>query len=299
MHSTLVRAQNVFGYFTTVVFAVSALIATSVLLLPQRPSASVAVRNVQVVRGRPHYYSPKKEEYAHIRFDLDADLSSLFNWNTKQVFVYVVARWPSSTSMSTNIEDRQTYSEAVIWDAIIPSTSLLKTNLIPSYVEGSKLEREKACDKKTKKKKEPKSSGSILTGTSSATFAAIPNPDDPASRPPGVLKMQNHKPKYQITDISGTIAERANVTLDVRFNVQPWVGALTWSRTAGVFSGDPEHGKRPAGGSSARGAAAKAGKRLGRWNPLPNAAVSDQFAFPALKKSKKQTTAGAGAGGTS
>ena len=24
------------------------------------------------VRGRPHYYSPKKEEYAHIRFDLDA-----------------------------------------------------------------------------------------------------------------------------------------------------------------------------------------------------------------------------------
>jgi len=24
------------------------------------------------VRGRPHYYSTKKEEYAHIKFDLDA-----------------------------------------------------------------------------------------------------------------------------------------------------------------------------------------------------------------------------------
>lgn len=24
------------------------------------------------VKGRPHYYSQKKEEYAHIRFDLDA-----------------------------------------------------------------------------------------------------------------------------------------------------------------------------------------------------------------------------------
>jgi len=24
------------------------------------------------VKGRPHYYSPKKEEYAHIKFDLDA-----------------------------------------------------------------------------------------------------------------------------------------------------------------------------------------------------------------------------------
>ncbi len=27
------------------------------------------------VKGRPHYYSPKKEEYAHIKFDLDAGRS--------------------------------------------------------------------------------------------------------------------------------------------------------------------------------------------------------------------------------
>ena len=26
------------------------------------------------VRGRPHYYSYKKEEYAHIKFDLDAGM---------------------------------------------------------------------------------------------------------------------------------------------------------------------------------------------------------------------------------
>lgn len=28
------------------------------------------------VKGRPHYYSPKKEEYAHIKFDLDAGSST-------------------------------------------------------------------------------------------------------------------------------------------------------------------------------------------------------------------------------
>ncbi len=48
MHSTLVRAQNVFGYFTTVVFIISALIASSVIFLPQTPDAKVAVRSVQV-----------------------------------------------------------------------------------------------------------------------------------------------------------------------------------------------------------------------------------------------------------
>jgi hypothetical protein len=132
MHTTIVRAQNIFGFFTTVCFVVAALIAVSDLLAPRIPSANVIVKDVQVyfppsppqtpnhhlqqanrVRGRPHYYSTKKEEYAHIRFSLSADLSSLFTWNTKQIFVYVSATWPSSN----------TTNEAVIWDTIITSPS--------------------------------------------------------------------------------------------------------------------------------------------------------------------------------
>lgn len=67
------------------------------------------------VKGRPHYYSTKKEEYAIIKFSLDADLSSLFTWNTKQLFVYVTAEWPEPGTNATN--------EAVIWDSIITSPS--------------------------------------------------------------------------------------------------------------------------------------------------------------------------------
>jgi signal peptidase complex subunit 3 len=52
-----------------------------------------------------------------IRFSLDADLSSLFTWNTKQVFVYVTAEWPDVKS-STNATNK-----AVIWDQIITSPS--------------------------------------------------------------------------------------------------------------------------------------------------------------------------------
>ena len=97
MHSALVRTQNVFGFFTTVAFCTALLTAFSVLLSPQHPFASLEVRNVQVyvimfalaffmnantdhvhsVKGRPHYYSPKKEEYANIKFDLSAGSSLL------------------------------------------------------------------------------------------------------------------------------------------------------------------------------------------------------------------------------
>jgi hypothetical protein len=39
----------------------------------------------------------------------------------------------------------------------------------------------------------------------------------------------NQKPKYQITDITGKIAEQKNVSLIVAWNVQPWIGALLWN----------------------------------------------------------------------
>jgi hypothetical protein len=48
MHSTLVRIQNVFGFFTSVAFAVAAAIAVSVVLSPQTPSAKLELGNVQV-----------------------------------------------------------------------------------------------------------------------------------------------------------------------------------------------------------------------------------------------------------
>jgi signal peptidase complex subunit 3 len=83
MHSALVRLQNVFGFFTTVAFTVATVIALSSFISPQSPSASISLRNVQVVKGRPHYYSSKKEEYANIRFDLEAGTHSLFSHDQK------------------------------------------------------------------------------------------------------------------------------------------------------------------------------------------------------------------------
>ncbi|KAH6666853.1 microsomal signal peptidase-like protein subunit [Halenospora varia] len=189
MHSTIVRGQNVFGFFTTVCFVVAALIAASDLLAPRTPKATVAANTVQVVRGRPHYYSTKKEEYAIIRFTMNADFSSLFTWNTKQVFVYVSASWPNSTS-------EELVNEAVIWDTIItnPSADHLQ-NIGP------------AAMKKLVKSAKGKSI-------------------DPKR---GKIDLKNQKPKYQITAPTGKLQDTDGVVLRVHYNVQPWVGVLTWT----------------------------------------------------------------------
>ncbi|KAI0196539.1 signal peptidase-like protein [Xylaria flabelliformis] len=191
MYNSLTRLQNVFGFFTTVAFVVGAIIAASDFTAPRTPSASIKPTNVQVVKGRPHYYSSKKEEYAIIKFSLDADLSSLFTWNTKQLFVYVTAEWPAVDGGANET------NKAVIWDAIItsPSSDHL-ANIGPATL------------KKLKK--------------SAAGKSIDPNR--------GKLSLKNQRPKYQITHPSGKVAKTDDVTLRVHYNVQPWVGALTWNQ---------------------------------------------------------------------
>ncbi|KAH8888889.1 signal peptidase 22 kDa subunit [Thozetella sp. PMI_491] len=221
MHTSLVRIQNAFGFFTTVCFVVAAFIAASDLITPRAPSGTIKTTNVQVVRGRPHYYSTKKEEYAILKFSLDADLSSLFTWNTKQVFVYVTAEWPSAGGSSTNATN-----QAVIWDSIItsPSADHLQ-NIGP------------AAMKKLVK---------------SAAGKSI----DPSR---GKLSLKNQKPKYQITHPTGKIASTEDVALRLHYNVQPWVGLLTWNQE----------------------------RDIGLWSKMKDG-VSKKFALPAIKKKEEE-----------
>ncbi|KAJ5461468.1 uncharacterized protein N7458_003020 [Penicillium daleae] len=226
MHSCLNRLQAVFGFFTTVALVVAGFAALSVLLFPtDTTTASVQLKNVQVTKGRPHYYSTKREEYAQIRFDLDADLSPLFNWNTKQLFVYVYATYSSSDNANTQTRA----SEAIIWDSIIPASpspyswEALKekaTALLPASLTSSSSA--KSAGKRGAKR------NSKTSASSKKKKAAA----EPAS--PGVLRLRGQKAKYQISDITGQLAERQNVTLSVGWNVQPWVGALWWAPGTGA-----------------------------------------------------------------
>ena len=283
MHNTLTRIQTAFGYLSSCALFLAFLIS-ALSLLPinpsfstsssQPPTASLSVRNIQVVRGRPHYYSPKREEYAHIRFDLDADLSGLFNWNTKQVFVYVSAEYPTQNVTTGLGQDGEAGSlpiagggnlgmnKAVIWDTIIsaPATKWSFANVKERYFPAKKpvTKSKKSMSKSDREKAKAK--------TTDITK-------------PGLLTLKNQKPKYQITDPSGVISSRPNATLTLSWNVQPWVGPLLWDR------GMLEDKNGP-------------GSAQGSWNlpflkyrwqggRLPR---SETFDFPPLKGAQKTST---------
>ena len=106
----------------------------------------------------------------------------------------------------------------MIWDKIIESESALHPLNPISSVQ--KLWNAPRSPKKPKPK--PKATLKPLKGSTAANATTS-----------GIVKLQNSKPKYQITDISGTLAGRQNVTLVVGWNVQPWIGLLTWTLPEG------------------------------------------------------------------
>jgi hypothetical protein len=126
----------------------------------------------------------------------------LFTWNTKQLFVYVTAEYPSSK------DGRGGMSEAVIWDTIIPATS--------TPYSWQNLKQRYMPEKKKSKLKSRRNSSSKTKTTDLVK--------------PGTISLKNQKAKYQITDPSGVLSERGNATLHVNWNVQPWVGALIWDK---------------------------------------------------------------------
>lgn len=137
--------------------------------------------------------------------------------------MYVTAEWtgvPGPGGSAATTAENQT-SAAVIWDSIItaPSADHL-ANVGPA----------------TRKKLAKSAAG---------------RPIDPAR---GRLAFKNQRPKYQITHPSGRVATAADVRLRLHYNVQPWVGFLTWNQD----------------------------RDLGRWRALDGRSVP--FDLPAVKK---------------
>eukprot|EP00299_Pterocystis_sp_00344_P004732 c16004_g1_i1.p1 GENE.c16004_g1_i1~~c16004_g1_i1.p1 ORF type:complete len:182 (+),score=26.89 c16004_g1_i1:47-547(+) len=121
MHSPLQRLNQVF-MFSVTLFACQGFVANILALLePENPEVAVSFRNINLVRSKFN------TDQANIEFDLSADLSTVFNWNTKQLFIMVVAEYQTTQNVR---------NEVVVWDHIIPSkedAKFTRTGLKPEY----------------------------------------------------------------------------------------------------------------------------------------------------------------------
>ncbi|KAI8970943.1 signal peptidase 22kDa subunit [Pilobolus umbonatus] len=120
MHNLNQRLSNVFSFAVTVFLWVLGTVSLLSLLTGYGTITEDRIRiNPQKIKivtrrfGTDNVdYRDSKSEFARMTFDIDADFTPLFNWNTKQIFVSAVAEYES---------DDYNRNSIVVWDKIITS----------------------------------------------------------------------------------------------------------------------------------------------------------------------------------
>ncbi|XDT29993.1 Signal peptidase subunit [Nakaseomyces glabratus] len=187
MYSLSQRINQVFNVavlYGGVIVALVALVSQWQLIHDNAFGLSSSIGGVSPsfnVRTSRYYGSVKGQpkENMRIEFDLDADLSPLFNWNTKQVFVYLTASYNGTEKARGH-----TVNTVTLWDKII----------------------------KTPKEAE--------------------------------LHLEHAKGKYPVWDLEDKFSGK-DLTFELQWNIQPWVGILTFGQTTGSEVVKVEPKKKP------------------------------------------------------
>ncbi|KAL7410290.1 signal peptidase 22kDa subunit [Mrakia frigida] len=82
-------------------------------------NGSVDVHPLNVVMGRSRQFA-EEQEYAFATFDVKADLTPLFNWNTKQLFLQLTAEYQTASTTPNSL---------VLWDKLILSPKQAKLDV--------------------------------------------------------------------------------------------------------------------------------------------------------------------------
>jgi len=110
MHTIFSRINNVSAFLSSVMMTLLAAIALSSFLFTAQPTGELAISSVKVVSSTARRYPNKKQDLAFVNFNVTADLTPLFHWNTKQLFLYLEAEYTNKQGVK---------NEVVIWDRIV------------------------------------------------------------------------------------------------------------------------------------------------------------------------------------
>ena len=98
MHSYSYRANAIFCYACVVVSVMTAANIASTYWLPASPTATVEARVERFGHFR-EWGSQSTTDQALLRLDLTANLTSVFNWNTHMVYLWVQAEYESKANV--------------------------------------------------------------------------------------------------------------------------------------------------------------------------------------------------------
>jgi len=117
LKAAVFRANDIFSFGTKVLAALAFTAFLSTTFLNNTTVPHITTSKVYLVKGQGSgltgdrdYYDNSGNDQAFINFDLKADLSPLFNWNVKALYLYLTAEYKTETNV---------LNEMVLWDKIV------------------------------------------------------------------------------------------------------------------------------------------------------------------------------------
>ncbi|CAI6374644.1 unnamed protein product [Macrosiphum euphorbiae] len=110
MHSLLSRGNSMLAYTLIVLVTLVFACFLSTISVDYRTGTEIQALKIEVKNLPTYGVSKKINDLGHIKFNLNTDLTSLFNWNVKQLFVYMTAEYETPTNA---------LNQVVLWDKII------------------------------------------------------------------------------------------------------------------------------------------------------------------------------------
>jgi signal peptidase complex subunit 3 len=110
MHSVLSRLNTVFA-FTLSVLAAATFCCFLTTVFNSNFTGSELKAGRVIVKNVPDFTGDReRNDLALLTFDLKANLTTLFNWNVKELFLYVMAEYTTETNVR---------NEVFLWDKIL------------------------------------------------------------------------------------------------------------------------------------------------------------------------------------
>lgn len=122
MNSVLSRANAVFAFTLSILAAITIGCFLSTLLKSYEDTVEVRIQTIDKdVKNVTNFGNNRQvSELGFFKFDLDADFTNTFDWNTKQLFLYLTAHYETSNNVVNQI---------VLWDYIMLRDSNNKLRL--------------------------------------------------------------------------------------------------------------------------------------------------------------------------
>jgi len=110
MNTVLARANTIFAFTLTVLAALTFGCFLSTAFNVHYSAVDIET-NTALVKNVPDYSASRElNDLGFVTFNLNADLNGLFNWNVKQLFIYLTAEYSTLNNK---------LNQVVIWDKII------------------------------------------------------------------------------------------------------------------------------------------------------------------------------------